>query len=686
MKKSFFLSAFFVLCFAAAFVFESQEQCVFAAEKITENTQTEISLPNEHEQEIKDSGNDTQAQNTDENKTVIPYSYQFEFAENTDEILPETKKAMLSLVVKNSQLEFLKNQVIENEFALIRRINNDIGIAEEVLKSYGYYSGYAKYILQDAENKKHVIITLYPEEQYKIDTIAIKYTHSTALPKYFLTYENKRESIFKKYTPYVVPEFAHEVKVDTPYAIAENILAAVDDLPRPLRNNGYPNAKVASSAYSINKENKELKGTVFINQGLPAILGDVHLKGNTEVSSDYILKLCPWQKGAVWDDRYLLKYRENLQKTGLFESVQLEYDNKIYREYNRKYRAERKEENNKDIVLEPVTLPVLLNVKEGKKKSIGGSAFYSTDEGPGAELSWEHRNIFGNGEILQLSMPLKDDALFLAANFKKPAFGFKEQNLLVRSRIGYEKTDAYNQKFAEFGFGIEREIHEKWWLESLLNFDHIIPKKWQGESYSSIAFANTLKYDDRNSKLNPTEGFISSFKLMPIQGFSHVEFTALVSEFDTSVYLPLGDKTVLALRGAVGTMFGGDTSIPRSKRFFLGGGGSIRGFEYQEIGRHDRNDDPYGGISYTLFNSEVRQNITKELAVVGFVDGGMVYEDVTPDFSEKMAIGAGVGLRYNTPIGPVRFDIAVPLTDAYENEVKKEITDYQLYISIGQAF
>lgn len=87
-----------------------------------------------------------------------------------------------------------------------------------------------------------------------------------------------------------------------------------------------------------------------------------------------------------------------------------------------------------------------------------------------------------------------------------------------------------------------------------------------------------------------------------------------------------------------------------------------------------------------LFNSEVRQNITKELAVVGFVDGGMVYEDVTPDFSEKMAIGAGVGLRYNTPIGPVRFDIAVPLTDAYENEVKKEITDYQLYISIGQAF
>lgn len=685
MRKSSFLFVFFVSYVVVGFAFLGQGNSVFASEKLAENAHAETSLPDESVQQSNDNA-EAQEQETEENKVTVSYSYQFTFAENTDEILPETKDAMISLVVKNSQLEFLKDKAIDNEFALIRRINNDIGIAEDVLKSYGYYSGYAKYKLEDVENKKHVIITLYPEEQYKIDTIAIKYSHSTALPKYFLTYTNKRNSIFDSYTPYTAPKFEKEVKVDTPYAIAENIIAAVGDLPRPLRSNGYPNAKVASSAYSIDKENKELKGTVFINQGLPAILGDVELTGNTEVSSDYILKLCPWRPGTVWDERFLLKYRERLQKTGLFEHVQIEYDKKTYREYNRKYREERKEENNKDIVLEPVTLPVLLNVKEGKKKSIGGSVFYSTDEGAGIETQWEHRNLFGNGEILQLSMPLKDEALYLGANFKKPAFGDKNQNLIVRSRIGYEKTDAYNQKFAEFGFGIEREIHEKWWLESLLNFDHIIPKKWQGESYSSIAFSNTLKYDDRNSRINPTEGFISSLKLMPMQGFSHVEFTALVTEFDTSVYLPLGSKTVLALRGAVGTMFGGDTSIPRSKRFFLGGGGSVRGFEYQEIGRQDRNGDPYGGISYTLFNSEVRQNITKDLALVGFVDGGMVYEKVTPDFSEKMAIGAGVGVRYNTPIGPVRFDIAVPLTNAFEDEVKKKITDYQLYISIGQAF
>lgn len=685
LKKSFLFFVAVLLCS----VLMGQENFVFVSDAgaVENETMQKETINDDAEQHQNAAQNQEAEQNAEEeNKITIPYSYEIIFAEDTDDILPETKSAMTALVVKNSQLEFLHNQAIENEFALIRRINNDISIAEDVLKSYGYYSGYAKYVLEEKDNKKHVVITLYPEEQYTVDTIAVKYTHSTVLPKYFLTYENERESIFKKYTPYVVPQFAEEVLVDTPYAIAENIISAVDELPHPLRNNGYPNAKVASSAYSINKETKKLKGTVFINQGLPAVLGNVELQGNTEVSADYILKLCPWHAGAVWDDRYLLQYRENLQKTGLFESVQLDYDKKVYREYNRKYREERKEEQNKDIVLEPVTLPVLLNVKEGKKKSIGGSAFYSSDEGLGAEILWENRNIFGNGEILSLGLSLKEDAWFLAANFKKPAFGYKEQSLIVRSRAGYEKTDAYNQKFAEIGVGIEREIHDKWWFQTMLNVDHIIPKKWQGESYSSVSFENTLKYDNRNSRLNPTDGFISTLRVMPIQGFKHVEFTAFLTEFDTSFYLPLGDKTVLALRGAVGTMFGGDNSIPRSKRFFLGGGGSIRGFEYQEIGRHDGNDDPYGGISYVLFNSEVRQNVTKDLAVVGFVDGGMVYEEVKPDFSEKMAIGAGVGLRYNTPIGPVRFDIAVPLTDAYENEVKKEITDYQLYISIGQAF
>lgn len=626
-----------------------------------------------------------QKKNKNAEQSGPTYTYQFVFDEKSDTVKPEVKAAVLSLIKKNSQLEFLKKQPMDNEFALVRRINNDVQAAKEVLEAYGYYSGKVKYRLEKKDGLDHVVITLYPGEQYKISTIAIKYTHSTVLPEYFKTYENKRESIFKKYTPYKVPVFEKKVDMQNRYAVAEDILKTVERLPFPLLANGYPNAKIASSAYSLDKSRKELKGTVFINQGLPATMGEVKLSGNTEVSDAYILKLCPWRVGAVWDVRYLYQYRDSLQKTGLFESVKIEYDKKVYRAYNKKYRTARKAEKNKDIAVEPVQLPVLLEVKEGKKRSVGGIASYSTDQGLGVEAQWEHRNFFGSGEILKLTMPLKDEELYLGAELKKPAFGFKEQNLVMRSRAGYEKTDAYNQKFIEYGVGIDREIHEKWWLESMLYADYIIPKKWQGEEYSSLTFSNILKYDKRDSKMNPSQGYVSSVKLAPMYGFGNVDFFALVSELDTSWYLPLGKSTVLALRGACGTMFGADGSMPRGKRFFLGGGGSVRGFEHQEIGRHDPNDDPYGGISYLLFNSEIRQYITKDFAVVPFMDGGMVYDDVQPDLSEKLAVGAGIGFRYNTPVGPVRLDIAVPLTGAYRGD-DKDITDFQLYISIGQAF
>lgn len=618
-------------------------------------------------------------------ETKPAYAYEFVFAEKNDTADPQTRQAILDLVKKNSQLEFLKKQPIDNEFALIRRINNDVEAAKQVLEAYGYYSGSVAYEIQKKDGLDFVRIILDPGERYTIGTVAVRYTHSTVLPEYFLTYENKRESIFKKYTPYTIPVFEKEVRFADRYAVAEDILETVDRLSYPLKANGYPNAKVASSAYSLDKTRKELNGTVFVNQGLPAVLGDVKLSGNTEVSSEYILKLCPWRKGAVWDVRYLYQYRDALQKTGLFESVKIEYDKAVYREYNQKYREDRKAEKNKDIAVEPVELPVVLEVTEGKKRSIGGSAFYSTDQGLGVEASWEHRNFFGSGEILKLNMPLKDEELYLGADLKKPAFGFKEQNLLVRSRIGYEKTDAYNQKFAEIGLGIDREIHEKWWLESIVYADYVIPKKWQGEEYSSLTYSNTLKYRNTDSKVNPKRGYGASLKLAPMAGFGNVNFSALVTELDAAFYLPLGEKTVLALRGAVGSMLGGDENIPRGKRFFLGGGGTVRGFEHQEIGRHDGNNDPMGGVSYVLFNSEIRQHITKDFVLVPFLDGGMVYEDVQPDLSERLALGAGIGFRYNTPVGPVRLDIAVPLTGAYPGD-EKEITDFQLYISIGQAF
>ena len=140
------------------------------------------------------------------------------------------------------------------------------------------------------------------------------------------------------------------------------------------------------------------------------------------------------------------------------------------------------------------------------------------------------------------------------------------------------------------------------------------------------------------------------------------------------------DKLVLAAKVEAGSYHGAPLhSIPPSHRYYLGGAGSVRGYGYQQIGPMDDENEPEGARSYQLVNLETRFKVTDSLGFVAFLDGGMAYRDEMPKFDLDMDYGAGLGVRYFTPIGPVRFDVAVPLKENPNPPL-------QFYISIGQAF
>ena len=150
------------------------------------------------------------------------------------------------------------------------------------------------------------------------------------------------------------------------------------------------------------------------------------------------------------------------------------------------------------------------------------------------------------------------------------------------------------------------------------------------------------------------------------------------------VYQPLdyARRYVLAGRARVGSTVGQPRrNVPANKRFYAGGGNSVRGYGYQKIGPLNDDDDPDGGRSLLELGAEFRAQVWGNFAVVPFVDGGTVYDNAYPDFSETFRWAAGIGLRYHTVIGPIRFDIAFPL-----NPRKGTDDPYQFYISIGQAF
>ncbi|KAK0350090.1 hypothetical protein LTR94_030433, partial [Friedmanniomyces endolithicus] len=141
-----------------------------------------------------------------------------------------------------------------------------------------------------------------------------------------------------------------------------------------------------------------------------------------------------------------------------------------------------------------------------------------------------------------------------------------------------------------------------------------------------------------------------------------------------------GARTVLAGRVRIGSIIGGtELSVPSDRLFYSGGGGSVRGYEYQGVNPELPDQTPRGGLSLFETSLEVRHDIGQAFQAVGFIDAGAVGFQETPNLS-NMRYGAGVGVRYKLPFGPVRADIAVPL-DKRDGDAA-----FQIYISIGQAF
>ncbi len=660
---------------------------------------------------------------------------------------------------ENSQLESLKKIPFQNELTLERRVESDIQTAIKVMESYGFYSSEASFEIVDLHNSEEnnltstnqegevkvtnvdteeqarekkekakeeeekenesselrykVTLYLKPHQQYFIEEIKIKYTQYLGIPKAF-TVRKERVGLFSKK---VVPSYTFEFPSDLKgiergdSADADTILAATDAFIYPFQDNGYPEARISNMAFSVNKEEESLKGTVFVSQNMPVLMGDAVISGNEKVSEKFIQDLKPWKTGTFWDERSILDYRDALHKAGLFKKIEIDYDKEAYNDYREKvvaYRkkliqlrktakAEGRSTKEADIIKEaeekkiffptPPTMPINVQLEESTARTLSGSVSYSTDDGFGLKGSWEHRNFFGNGERLRIEVPLTKDEALLDAELKKSAFLHPEQSLIFQASGGYENTDAYERNYVDLAFGIERELYKKWLVKSLLHFDFVQPKDSPDElSYHAMRLENSVRYDNRDDSQIPTKGYLAEIKFSPLWGYDNESFYGLPVEFIGTGYLSVTDSTVLVGRLGVGIMPGsGEERIPRSERFFLGGNNTVRGFSYQELGKHDSDGDPIGGLSYNFINLELRYSIDEDLTIVPFVDAGMVYESNTPRWGENLAVGVGIGARYATPVGPIRLDLAFPINNPYHKE-HKNWDDFQLYVSIGQSF
>ena len=169
----------------------------------------------------------------------------------------------------------------------------------------------------------------------------------------------------------------------------------------------------------------------------------------------------------------------------------------------------------------------------------------------------------------------------------------------------------------------------------------------------------------------------------PAVGTIEENIVFVTSNLGGSAYLSIEseDRVILAARGRIGSIVGAATDIlPANRRLFSGGGGSVRGYEFQAIGPEDDKGDPTGGRSVVELGGEIRFRIFEDFGLVPFVEGGIVEDSVVPKFDEDFLWAAGLGLRYFTAIGPLRLDVAVPINGRDGDDA------FQFYVSLGQAF
>jgi translocation and assembly module TamA len=327
---------------------------------------------------------------------------------------------------------------------------------------------------------------------------------------------------------------------------------------------------------------------------------------------------------------------------------------------------------------------IKIDLGERRPRSIGGGVYYDSSLGPGVRAFWEHRNLFGEGERFHVEGRLGLNQMATLAEFLRPDFVIPDLDLRSQVSLSEEQSDAYDDRRATAFTGVIRRFDPILTGGAGFEFQQAHVRDDRGpEDYTVLDLPIFLRRDDTDDLLNPTRGTRLGLTVTPYHSIDGTDLNFVGIRGTASGYQRLGedDRFVLAGFGNVGSLDGvslGD--LPRDLRLYAGGGGSVRGYGYQQAGPLDARNDPRGGLSSLETGIELRTKITDTIGFVTFFEGGSVFDTSYPDPSEGLFWGAGAGIRYYSPVGPIRFDIAFPL------DKRKSDDPFQFYISLGQAF
>lgn len=443
------------------------------------------------------------------------------------------------------------------------------------------------------------------------------------------------------------------------------ILAAAESAVTHWRSVGHAKAQIADQRITAKHGNAQVDARLLVNPGPRLTFGPIAVRGNAGVSTRRVLKIAGLEEGRRFDPEDITRAANRLRRAGSFDSVTIEEASTIGPN---------------------ASLPLTIAVAEATPRRFGFGAEISTVEGVGLSGFWLHRNLLGGAERLRLDGEIEGldgetggTDLSLGLRYERPATPAADTDLFAE--ITYEILDepSFSSDTAEFTIGFTRFASDRTTLNLGVGFlQSNTEDEFGTESISLITLPFGGVHDRRDDMLDPKSGFFADLDITPFLALAGTDNGAQVT-FDGRYYTG-SDRLTFAGRAQVGALFGPSIEdSPAFYRFFSGGGGSVRGQDFQSLGV-DVGGVSTGGRSKLLLSGEVRADVTDTIQLVGFVDWGTVSANSLPDFSGDSHAGAGIGVRYKTGIGPIRFDIAAPISGSTPAD------DFFIYVGIGQAF
>ena len=438
-----------------------------------------------------------------------------------------------------------------------------------------------------------------------------------------------------------------------------------------LRSQGYALAKVAAPVAMLDASAQALDVSYAVDTGPQVDLGPISIGGLTRVDPAFVQRRLLVSQGERFDPAKIETARQDLAQLGVFATV-------------RARAAERVDAAGQ--------LPLAFDVTERPRHAVAVTADYSTDLGASLGATFQHRNLFGQAEQLNLGAAVtqlggsasRGSGYNLTAALIKPDVLRRNQSVQVNLQAVKENLDAYDRTAVLGGVTLSRKVGQVWTGSVGVQAQQSsITQEGVQRDYTLLGLPLGLRYDSTGPEglFEPTHGIKAAAVATPTHVLTGRSATFTILQASGSTYINLGapGRSIIALRGLVGSVQGASTfDLPPDERFYAGGGGTVRGYRYQSIGPRFASRRPTGGTSITAATVEYRQRFGESFGAAVFLDAGQVGTGTA--FGGDLRAGAGVGARYYTAIGPVRLDVAVPLNKQQGDDT------FELYIGIGQAF